>query len=77
MCGAEGGERAGKFKARCLELTTAYGLALQGLGSGTINANLPLLPTTPFVLLAAASVLLLVVSLIFAVAYMLRIGKQR
>lgn len=38
--GQEGGERAGKFKARCLELTTAYGLALQGLGSGTINANL-------------------------------------
>ncbi|MBY0113353.1 MAG: type IV pilus assembly protein PilM [Phycisphaerales bacterium] len=38
--GAEGGERAGKFKARCLELTTAYGLALQGLSAGTINANL-------------------------------------
>lgn len=38
--GQEGGERAGKFKARCLELTTAYGLALQGLGAGTINANL-------------------------------------
>ena len=38
--GQEGGERAGKFKARCLELTTAYGLAIQGLGAGTINANL-------------------------------------
>lgn len=38
--GQEGGERAGRFKARCLELTTAYGLALQGLGAGTINANL-------------------------------------
>lgn len=38
--GQEGGERASKFKARCLELTTAYGLALQGLGAGTINANL-------------------------------------
>ncbi|MBS0190305.1 MAG: type IV pilus assembly protein PilM [Phycisphaerales bacterium] len=38
--GKDGGERAAKFKARALELTTAFGLALQGLGAGTINANL-------------------------------------
>ncbi len=38
--GKEGGERAAKFKARALELTTAFGLAVQGVGSGTINANL-------------------------------------
>lgn len=36
----EGGERAGRFRTRSLELTTAYGLALQGIGAGTINANL-------------------------------------
>lgn len=36
----DGGERAAKFKARALDMTTAYGLALQGIGAGTINANL-------------------------------------
>ncbi|MBS0188507.1 MAG: type IV pilus assembly protein PilM, partial [Planctomycetes bacterium] len=36
----EGGERAAKFTARALEMTTAFGLALQGIGAGTINANL-------------------------------------
>lgn len=38
--GKDGGERAAKFKVRALDMTTAYGLALQGIGAGTINANL-------------------------------------
>lgn len=38
--GKEGGERAAKFSARALEMPTAFGLAVQGIGSGTINANL-------------------------------------
>ncbi|MBX3388551.1 MAG: type IV pilus assembly protein PilM [Phycisphaeraceae bacterium] len=36
----DGGERAAKFNSRALDMTTAYGLALQGVGAGTINANL-------------------------------------
>ncbi|MBL8876949.1 MAG: type IV pilus assembly protein PilM [Phycisphaerae bacterium] len=38
--GKDGGERAAKFKDRALDMTTAFGLALQGIGAGTINANL-------------------------------------
>ncbi|MBL8887401.1 MAG: type IV pilus assembly protein PilM [Phycisphaerales bacterium] len=38
--GKDGGERAAKFKDRALDMTTAFGLALQGVGAGTINANL-------------------------------------